>query len=101
MLRAARSGSVLLVLQGFLSVSCGGSGAVGRGPDPGGGAGGGDHVGLAVVVAPSLTVGEDVTDRERARNAESVRPPPTVFRRIEISTVPPPGVQRFDGGFRV
>lgn len=52
-------------------------------------------------VAPALTMGTDVTERERTRNAASFRGPPTVFRRIEISQVPPAPVTRIENGFRI
>ncbi len=53
------------------------------------------------LVAPALTVGEDVTERERARNADDVRPPPTVFRTIPVSAIEPPEVARTERGFEV
>ena len=55
---------------------------------------------------PALTVGDDVTVSERARNSDDVRPPPTVFRRIETRELDAGAlsrleIQRTANGFRV
>ena len=49
---------------------------------------------------PWLTLGEDLSARARERNAERFRPPPSVFRSIEVHPMEPPRVERFDGGWR-
>jgi len=50
---------------------------------------------------PRLTVGEDVTEQAEALNADDKRPPPSVFREIEVQPIEPPRTERFEGGFRV
>ena len=84
--------------------ACGGGGGT-AGPANVGTSGSESSAGVAIaarpIVAPSLTVGDDVTEREQARNGDGVRPPPSVFRAIEIRPIEAPQAQRFEGGYRI
>jgi len=97
--------AAVCLLAGGLS-ACGGgpsgsgrTAAVAAGGETGSGGSSVEHE-ARPLVAPALTIGEDVTERALALNSEDVRPPPSVFREIETSEIQAPEVERFEGGFR-
>lgn len=127
--RTRREAFVLTAV--FLGGACSGAGSTPASPS---GVAGAEESAPAEsfqpVGPPDLTVGEDVTEQFQAMNAQDMRPPPSVFRRIEAHVTRPaahgkpgapepqvvsnaqnhhrrhavgtlPNPSRFDGGWRV
>ncbi len=127
--RARREAFVLAASVIMLGGACGGAGST-TASSSGGPAGAEQSVPADSIPTepPDLTVGEDVTERFVAMNAPEMRPPPSVFRRIEAHVIRPsaqgkpgapepqvvpqnahrrrhtgalPSATRFEGGWRV
>lgn len=86
--RTRREALVLATM--MLGGACGGAGSTPASSSGGpAGAEGSAPVATTPTEPPDLTVGEDVTERFQAMNGTDMRPPPSVFRRIEAHVIRP------------